>query len=134
MLELGELDLQLPFLGARAPGENVENERGAVQHLAIEDALQVAALGRGKFVVENDGVHILRPAVPGKLVRLAAADEGGRQRGFEFLGAVAHHFTAGGGGEFGKFVQGFARIQRAAGLKLHPDEEDSFGSFRCGRD
>src|SRR5206468_1449469 len=45
MLQLGQLDLQLPLAGAGALGENVQDKRGAVQNLAIEDALQISALG-----------------------------------------------------------------------------------------
>jgi hypothetical protein len=96
MLELSQFNLQLALARAGALGENVENERGAVKHLAIEDAFEIAALRRGKFVVENDRVHVMATAMLRKLVRLAAADEGTRDGGFHFLGAVANDFAAGG--------------------------------------
>ena len=105
MLELRQFDLQLALARAGAPGENVEDERGAVQHLAVENLLQVSALGRGKFIVEDDRIDVVPPAVRGKLVGLALADERGRVRGLQLLDAVADHLAARGGGQLGKFVQ-----------------------------
>jgi hypothetical protein len=43
MLELRELDLQLAFARAGSLRENVENQRRAVEDLALERLLQVAA-------------------------------------------------------------------------------------------
>ncbi len=88
----------------------------------------------GKLIVENDGVNLLAPAMPGKLAGLAAADESAGNRGIEFLGAVAHDFTAGCSGQFGKFIKGITRIEHAAGLEFNADEEDPFGPFGGGRD
>ncbi len=45
MFELSQLDLQLAFAGPGAPGENVENHIRAIEHLAVEDALEIAGLG-----------------------------------------------------------------------------------------
>ena len=111
MLELRQFDLELAFLRAGALRENIENQRRAVEHLAIENAFQIAALRGGKFVVEDDRVHVLAAAMLGKFIRLAAADECAGHGRFEFLDAVAHDFAAGGGGQFGKFIEGIARYQ-----------------------
>ena len=49
MLKLRQFDLELAFLlRARAPGENVKDERSAVQHLAIKDVFQIAGFGPRK--------------------------------------------------------------------------------------
>ena len=47
----------------------------------------------------------------GKFVRLAFADESAGDGRFQFLRAVADDFGAGGGGQFGKFVQGIAGFE-----------------------
>ena len=65
-----------------------------------------------------------------ELVRLAAADERGGKRRLQFLRAVADDFAAGGGGQFGEFIQRIARVPGGARLKFHADEKDSFG-FSC---
>ncbi len=44
MLELRQLDLQLAFASAGAPGEDVEDQRRAVEDLAVEDAFEITAL------------------------------------------------------------------------------------------
>ena len=88
MLKLRQFDLQLAFLRAGALREDIEDQRGAVENLAIEDVFQVAALRGGKFVVENDGVHVVPLAIRGEFVRLAAADERGGIGRFQFLRAV----------------------------------------------
>ena len=66
--ELGQLDLGLAFLGPGVLGEDVEDHGGAVDGGAAEDLFQVAGLGRGELVVEDDGVGIDRswtaPAAP----------------------------------------------------------------------
>ena len=132
VLELGQLDLQLAFAGARALGEDLEDQRGAVEQLALEDLLQVAALGAGQLVVEDDGVHLLLLAVPGELLRLARADVGARMRRLQLLRAVAHDLRADRAGQFGEFVERIADVQGGAGLQLHADEEGAIGFLAGG--
>ena len=105
VLQLRQLDLKLALAGARALREDVQNERGAVEHLAVEGLLQVAALGRGKLVVEDDRVYIGAVAVRGKLVRLAFADVGSRARGSHLLNAIPHYLCPGGRGKLRKLLQ-----------------------------
>lgn len=56
VVELREFYLQAPFAGARAAGENVEDELGAVDYLAVERLLQIALLRGGQIVIEDDGI------------------------------------------------------------------------------
>ena len=58
VLELGELDLQLALGGVRVPGEDVEDDRGAVDHRDAELLLQVALLARAELVVAGDEVRV----------------------------------------------------------------------------
>ncbi len=129
VLELGEFNLELAFAGARALGKDVEDERGAIEYLALEDFLEIAALRRGKLVVKDDGIDVVLSALAGEFAGLAGADEGAGHRGIEFLGAVADHFAARAGGEFLEFGEGILEIQGGAGFEFHPDEEDSLGAL-----
>ena len=73
-----QLDLCLALGAAGVLGEDVEDHRGAVDGGAPEQLLQVAVLRRRQLVVEDDGVGVEAAAQLGDLLRLAAADEGGR--------------------------------------------------------
>src|SRR5439155_7238287 len=78
VLKLRELDLESRLASARAPGEDVEDQLGAVDHLAVERLLEVAHLRRRQIVVEDHeiGVPLRRERL--ELLDLALADERGR--------------------------------------------------------
>jgi hypothetical protein len=121
MLQLGQLDLQFAFFCPSALGKNIENQRGAIEHLAIKKFFEVAALGRGKFVVKNDSIDIRFAAVLGKLIGFAFADESaGAGRG-KFLHAIANNLAPGGNGQFGKFLQRIPYVPAIPGLYFHSD-------------
>ena len=63
VLEQRELDLGLAFRRARVLGEDVENDRRAVDRRAPEDLLKVALLGRREVVLEDHGVGVNREAI-----------------------------------------------------------------------
>ena len=96
-------------------GENVENERRAVEDLAVERLLQIAALRGGKLVVEDDGVHIRLLAVLGELLGLAFADVSGGARRGHLLNPIADDFTPRGSGQFGKLLQRIVQLRDPAG-------------------
>ena len=56
MLETGELDLQLAFVGLRALREDLEDQLGAVERAHIELLLDVPLL-RGRHLVAEDDVR-----------------------------------------------------------------------------
>src|SRR6266480_1539923 len=64
MLQLRQLNLKLAFARPGALREDVENQRCAIEHFALENLFQVAALRRRKFVVKDDRIDILAPALP----------------------------------------------------------------------
>jgi len=131
VLELGEFDLELAFAGAGALTEDLEDERGPVEDLASEDFLEVAGLGAGEFVVEDDCVDTEFLAAGGELGGLAGADAGRGVGRFELLGSVSENDGTHGGGEFAEFVQGIADIPGGAGLEFEADEECAFGAAIC---
>src|SRR5690348_5841701 len=47
VLQAGQLDLQPPLVGTCALGEDVDDQRRAVEDLAVEQLLEVALLVRG---------------------------------------------------------------------------------------
>ncbi len=134
MLKLGQFDLELAFARAGALREDIQDERGAVEDFALEDLFQVAALGRRQFVVENHGIDILLAAGVGEFIRLAAADEGGRDGHFELLRAAADDVAAGGRGQFAQLSQGILEVPRGAVLEFDADEEDPFRGTAGGFD
>jgi len=53
---------------------------------------------------QNNGITSA-DAVESKFIRLAFADEGGGAKRRHFLGSFANDHSAGGSGQFGKFLQ-----------------------------
>ncbi len=81
MLELGELDLELALVAAGALGEDLEDEVGAVEDphaLAAlgQGLLEVADLGGGERMVEDDGAGVVQAADVLELLDLAGAGVG----------------------------------------------------------
>ena len=62
VLQERELDLGLALGGARVLGEDVEDDRGAVDRRAPEDLLEVALLGGREIVFEHHRVRVDREA------------------------------------------------------------------------
>ncbi|MNN21582.1 hypothetical protein D3C81_1349110 [compost metagenome] len=58
VLELGQFDLQLAFMGTRPLGEDIEDQPGAIKHATLEDALEVAFLARREGVIENHQIYL----------------------------------------------------------------------------
>ena len=130
MLELGQLDLEFAFTSAGALGENIQDKRRPIEHLAAKDFFQIAVLGRGKFVVENYGIHIMLTAVAGKFLCLSGADESGSDRLFKLLDAIANQLGACSGGQFGEFSEGILQFDGGTGFEFQANEEDSLSPLR----
>ncbi len=65
VIQLRQFHLQAAFASARARGENIQDELGAVDDFGVQRLFQVALLGGGEVVVEDDhvGAH-WRPPPP----------------------------------------------------------------------
>ena len=57
VLELGEFDLRLALPALRVLAEDIEDHRGAVDDLHLDDVLERAPLARGEFSVDDHGVR-----------------------------------------------------------------------------
>ena len=128
MLQLRQLDLEFAFARTGALGENIQNQRSTVQDLTVKNFLEVAALRRGKLVVENNRVDVRLAAMLGKFIGFPLADEGRRTGSGHLLQAVADNISTGRNGQFGKFPQRIAGFPPIAGFEFHADEKNSFTS------
>ncbi len=74
VLEGGQLDLQPALACGGVPGEDVDDQRAAVEHLAVEQLLQVALLVRTQLVVDDEQVEAARRLLVDELGRPALAE------------------------------------------------------------
>ncbi len=111
-MQLRELHLQLPFFGPRALREDVENQLRPIDHPAAAELLEIARLGGGQVVVEDDDRRVGPTRVLGKRFGLPSADERGRIGNGARLGRGEHDLRAGGAGEPGELVEQFVGISR----------------------
>jgi hypothetical protein len=91
MLQAGELDLQLAFVGLRALREDLEDQLGAVHDAALDLDLDVARLRRRELVVEDDERGVQRRRGRADLLDLAAA---GIQARIGPVPLALHHLMA----------------------------------------
>ncbi len=101
MLQLRQLNLEFAFPRAGALGKDIKNQRRAIQDLAVEELLEVSALGGSEFIIKNDRVHIRHPAALREIVGFASSNERGGTRRSQFLNAVPHNLPTGSLGKFG---------------------------------
>ena len=74
VLELGQLDLQLALGRVGVVGEDVEDDRGAVDHRHAQGGLEIALLPGRKLVVAGDQVRVAGGDLLLHLGQLAAAE------------------------------------------------------------
>ena len=74
--QLRQLDLQLALVAVCTLGKDVQDQTGAVDHPALEEAFQVALLTRAQRMVDQDQVGATGIGRGLDLVQLAAADQG----------------------------------------------------------
>ena len=118
VLQLRHLDLHLAFARACALGEDVEDQRGSIQHLTVKDPLQVAGLRRTQFVIKDHRVHHPLFGQLGKFTGLAFTNEGGDMRSVELLRAFADDGGPGRCGQLGQFLHRFVHIEDVPLLEL----------------
>jgi hypothetical protein len=74
VLELGKLDLRLALAAARMLGEDIQNQRGAIDDLYLHDVLELAQLTRAQLAIANHRVRASRSDDFGQFRGLASAD------------------------------------------------------------
>ena len=133
VLVLGQLHLEPALPRPRVLGEDVQDERRAVQHLHLEGLLQRALLGRRELIVEDDGRVGEGVPLGGDLLHLAAADVGGRARAGQPLHRLADDARPGGVRQQRQLLQ--RALRRPAVLPAvdtRRDQERPLFRVRCG--
>jgi len=124
--ELCQLDLGAARQAAGVLGEDVEDHRGAVQRRPLQDRLEVALLGRGELVVENDGVCVVLLGEVAYLDRLAAADVRGDVRGVAVLEHPGHRVGSGRVDQSGQLVHRGVDLVGVFSAQCHACQHDAF--------
>ena len=105
VFELGELDLHLALGRVGVGGEDVEDQRGAVEHRDVQRGLEVALLARGELVVGDDHVGVVLFEQGLELVHLAGAEIEVRMLVVTPLGEHPDRCGAGGAQELLELLQ-----------------------------
>ncbi len=94
ILQMRELDLQGALPGGRPLAEDVEDQSGAVDHLAVQRALQVALLHRAQPAVDDRDRHLLGAQRVVQRIHLPAAEQGRGTTAAQRQDRAPHHHQA----------------------------------------
>ena len=120
IFKLGQLHGEPCLVGAGAGREDVEDHLRTVEHLGLEFAFEVAGLGRGEIVVEDDDVGIVMLDEHRQFGDLAAPEVGGLVGPFASLRQLRDHLRSGRLGEAAELVEWVLRVER--GIEQHSHE------------
>jgi hypothetical protein len=123
--QLGQLDLCLAVPGAGVLGEDVEDQRGPVDHLDLELVLELTQLAGRELAVTDHGVRADGTDGVAELGDLAGADERGGVGAAAALDHAVEDLRTGGLGEAGELGQRRLGLLSAA-LGPDADEDDTF--------
>ena len=129
ILQLRELDLQLPFPGARAAREDVEDELRAVHDFAAERFLEIAQLRRAQLVVEDDDVDAQFVARRGQRLHFTAAKKRRRIGPRALLQHAQDDAGSGGRSQTGELVERVFGVDLAGRAAREIEESDERGTF-----
>ena len=127
VLVLGQAHLQATLLGGGVQGEDVQDQRRAVDdlHALGQGLLQVDLLGGGQFLVEDDQVRLQLLGHVADLGHLARAHVGAGVGRVQALGEDGHRVGAGGVGQAFQFRQGGFHGPLAA-REFHAHQDGAF--------
>ena len=111
------MHLQLALGGPGAPGEDLQDQAGAVDDLELQRLLQVALLHGGEDVVDDHQVGLDGVRLGVQRLHLAASEQGGGRRGAQRRDLRVHHLQIEGLGEAHRLLQpllGRAQGRRSA--------------------
>ena len=110
VLVLGEFDLGAGVRGLGPCGKDVEDEVGAVHHLALKQSLDVFELRRTQFVVKNDEVNLFGVEVGLDFVHFSGTEKQFRIRLIKFLRENGDGFGSGGLSQKAELVEVFVGL------------------------
>jgi len=99
VFQLRQFHLQLTFPSARVRRKDVENQLGAIDHSRVYYFFDVALLGGGEVMIEQDQIGRGRRGRPGNLFQLAAPDQSGRIGSIPALQDFADNLGPGADGQ-----------------------------------
>ena len=123
-MQLGKLDLRLPLNALGVCGEDVEDQRRAVDDLDADPVLQVAELGERQLAVADDRICAGRNHDVPQLSNLAAPDVGSRVRSVAALDQALEDLRSGGLRQQLEFGDGMLSAHLTAGGP-HADQNDA---------
>src|SRR5207248_3151403 len=121
--QLRQLHLHHAFLAASVLGEDVEDQRDAVDDIAAELLLEVALLRGRQLVVEHHHVDVERVGESAQLVGLAGADVRGGVRGRAPLKHRLDRSSAGGVGQQPELGEARFRLVQRVRARSGADEK-----------
>src|SRR5690242_14884674 len=104
MLKLSQFNLEFALPRSRPLSEDIEDQRRAIEHFTVKDSLEISALRRGQFVVENNGINLSLLATSSEFVSFACADESPRAWSRHLLKALADDLTPCASSQLRQFV------------------------------
>ena len=110
VLQLRQFDLQLALGGRCALGENVQDQRRAVNHLHAQNLLQIARLNARQFLVKNAQISFQCLTLPAQFIRAPAPDEQRRIRLILLLQELPHDLRPGGVRQARQLIQRFQAL------------------------
>ena len=125
VLHLGQRHLRLAFAAGRVLGEDVEDQRGPVDDLDLDDLLQRGELGRAEFTVADDGVRARGGDDVAQFGGFTGADIGGRVGPVATLDHAFEHLGACSLGQRRQLGEAGVGVGGAA-VGPHADEHDAF--------
>src|SRR5215470_13793148 len=115
VFQLRQLDLNAPFGGLRALGENVQNQLGAVENFQVGGLVDGAHLRGREFAVEDNHVSAELQAANDDVVELALAGERFRIERRAALNDLVEYGQAAGNRQLAQFIHRIARIGHRRG-------------------
>ena len=134
VVELRQLNLHPCFAAARAGGENVENQLRTIHHPLADDLLDVLALRRTQFVVEEHERRVQLVHALAQLVQLSAAEIRADMRFVDLLRERTADFGTGSVRQSRELSQVLVDLMpRRGALARRTNEQRPFGR-RCQYD
>ena len=127
VLELRQLDLELPFGARGVLREDVEDQLRAVDHARVERVLEEPLLGRLELVVDEQALGVGLLEVLLQLLELPFADVGPLRRACPMLNDRADRFDACGARELAQLGQLVVGVDA---LRQHRQHEGALGLWR----
>ena len=124
-MHLGQFDLCLALPAGGVLGEDVQDQRGAVDDFDLDDLLEGVQLGGAEFTFANDGVGTGRDHDLAQFLGLPRPDVGGRIGLVAPLDHAFENLRAGRLGQGGQFSQAGVGV-RGRPLGPHPDQHNAF--------